>query len=189
MPVYAVRARLVVGCVLLSTLAACGGDPPTPPPLTPATSSTSSTPTSTGPVEPVLPEAATEPTEAGAKAFAEFYWEMGNYAQSSGDTRGLRHLGAATSEPCTAGVAAIDELEATDAVVRGGIYTPSVIEIRNTSTAVRAYTVTLRLAISAQVIDYPGSKKDARSGAGVGRIRMTLNFLSGSWVVAFMEKP
>jgi len=126
MHVYAVRAGLVVGCVLLTALAGCGGDPPTPPPFTPATSSTSPTSTPSGPVEPVLPEAAKEPTEAGAKAFAEFYWEdVVSYAQATGDTRLLRRLSAATCYPCDGGADAIEDIYGRGGVIGGGQYTLS----------------------------------------------------------------
>jgi hypothetical protein len=188
MSVYAARLRLGAALVaLMAVVSGCGGDPPAPPPFTPSTSASSPTPT--GPVQPVLPQAAKAPTAAGAEAFAKFYWEMGNYAQATGDTGGLRALGAQTCDACTNGSQGVERIYADGGTVRGGLYTPRVIESRNTSTAVKAYTVTLRLAISAQVIDYPGDKKDVHAGSGVGRIRMTLNFLSGSWVVAFMEKP
>lgn len=194
MSVYAVRLRLGAALVALTAvMSGCGGDPPSPPPFTPSTVASSPTPTptptATGPVEPVLPDAAKAPTAAGAEAFARFYWEMGNFAQATGDTQGLRRLGASTCDPCTSGADGVELIYSDKGVIRGGDYTPTVIEAHDTSTAVKAYTVTLRLAISAQVIDYPADKRDVHSESGVRRIRMTLNFLSGSWVVVFMEKP
>lgn len=182
MHVYAVRARLVVGCVLLSALAGCGGDPPTPPPFTPATS-----PTPTGPVEPVLPEAAKEPTEAGAKAFAEFYWEMANYAQLTGDTTMFRRLSAKTCEPCASGADGVERVYAAGGVIRGGSYSTRVVNTEDASTNVTAFAVTVRLTISAQLIDYPGTKKDEHAGANSGTARMRLNFLHGAWLVAYLE--
>ena len=43
-----------------------------------------------------MPAAAKRHTAAGAEAFVQFYWEMVNYAQRSGDVDGLRVLGDKT---------------------------------------------------------------------------------------------
>jgi len=37
------------------------------------------------------------------------------------------------------------------------------------------------------VIDYPGTKKDERSGPGDNRVAMIANFLNGAWTIATWE--
>jgi len=185
MELSVVGARLSALIVVIGATAGCGGAPPTPPPFTPSTSVSS--PTSTAPTEPVLPAAAKQPTASGAKAFAEFYWEMGNYAQATGDTDGLRALGASTCVACNAGVDAIDKLYAKGAVIRGGSYTPTVLESVDTSSQVTAYTVTLKLRISPQTIDYPGKRKHESPESISRRVRMVVNYLQRAWIVAHWE--
>jgi len=183
MQVYAVRARLVVGCVLLAALAGCGGDPPAPPPFTPATSSTSPTPT--GPVEPVLPEAATEPTEAGAKAFAEFYWQdVVSYAQATGDTRLLRRLSAVTCYQCDAGADALEDIYERGGAIRGGDPTISRLGAHLVGSSPARFSVTFRLENSPQEIDFPGTEKDSKLGAAARRIDLRVDFLDGAWIVS-----
>jgi len=184
---YAVRARLVVGCVLLGALAGCGGDPPTPPPFTPTTSSTSPTPTSTEPVEPVLPDAATEPTEAGARAFAEFYWELVNYAQATGDTSPVRLVSAQTCQPCASSASAIDRVYAKGGVIRGGDYSVTSVDTQALDVAHPAYRLLLQVKNTKQQIDYPGVDKDSSLTSGSAAVRMYVDFLHGQWLAAVVE--
>jgi len=172
--------------VLAGMLSACSGDPHTPPPLTPT--SAASSPTAAGPVEPVLPEAARQPTAAGAKAFAEFYWEVGTYAQATGDTSGLRQLAAITCSPCEAGVEAIDDLDDKGAAIHGGAYTATAQKATRVASRFVAFDVRLDLGISAQRIDFPGTQRDTWTPERTLRFRMILNFLKGAWAVAHMEE-
>lgn len=187
MSVYAARLRLgalLVG--LIAVVSGCGGDPPAPPPFSPSTVATSPTPT--GPVQPVLPEAAKAPTAAGAEAFAKFYWEMATYAQSSGVTSGVRALGAVTCSPCAAGADGIDRVYEGNGVLRGGEYDSSVMRSVDISTEqTRAIRVVLIVRTNAQVVDYPGTKRDRRSDAATNRIAMILNFLDGAWTTVSWE--
>jgi len=143
MELSAVGARLSALIVVMAVAAGCGGDPPTPPPFTPSTSVSS--PTSTAPTEPVLPEAAKEPTAQGAKAFAEFYWEMANYAQESGDTSGIRALGAPTCRPCKGGAEGVDKVYGDGGVINGGAYSAKALSLLEISSNVtKAFRVTVR---------------------------------------------
>jgi len=195
MSVYAVRLRLGAALVALTAvMSGCGGDPPSPPPFTPSTvassptSTPTSTPTGTGPVEPVLPDAAKAPTAAGAEAFARFYWEMAAYAQSSGDTSGVRPLGAITCAPCSAGASGIDRVYHDGGVIRGGEYATTVVRSVNISSEqTRAMRVVLTVRTNAQEVDYPGTKRDRQSAAGTNRIAMILNFLDGGWTTVSWE--
>ncbi|MFC7502117.1 DUF6318 family protein, partial [Nocardioides sp. GCM10030258] len=52
------------------------------------------------PVEPVLPAAATKATEAGARAFITYYFDVINYAQATGEVSTLNALSASTCGAC-----------------------------------------------------------------------------------------
>jgi len=185
---YAVRARQVVGCLLLGALAGCGGDPPTPPPLTPTTSSTSPTPSSTEPVEPLLPDAAKEATEAGAKTFAEFYWQdVVSYAQATGDTRLLRRLSAATCYPCDGGADAIEDIYARNGVIRGGQYSLSGIRTVQLANTPPRYALTFQLHNVKQVVDFPGKRDDGGFAASTVVMRFNVDFLDGKWWASHWE--
>jgi hypothetical protein len=182
----AVRRLAVLLVALALAAASCGGDPPAPPPFTPST--VASSPTPTGPVEPVLPEAARQPTEEGAKAFAVFYWDLATYAQATGDTRGIRKLGAQTCAPCSGGADGVDKIYAHGGVIRGGRYEAEATGAREVSTAQTvAFVVRLHVHTDRQRIDYPGTKRDEVSAEASNRLAMIMNFIDGSWTMVSWE--
>ncbi|NNM45430.1 DUF6318 family protein [Knoellia koreensis] len=110
------KRPLAVGAVVAAVvgLTACNGDGADPPTTTTSGSSTSSatssTTTTTSPstttaptIDPAsLPPEATQKTEAGAQAFAKFYWEQVGDSLASGDVRLLESLASPACEECTA---------------------------------------------------------------------------------------
>jgi len=183
MELSAVGARLSALIVVIVVTAGCGGDPPTPPPFTP--SSAASSPTSTAPEEPVLPEAAKEPTAAGAKAFAEFYWnDISGYAQATGDTKLLRRLSAVTCGPCDGGADAIEDIYGRGGVLRGGMSTVTNLKTYRIADATPRFRVTFRTSTKGQEVDFPGTKNDSTFTPATKSADMHIDFLHGGWLVA-----
>jgi hypothetical protein len=103
--------------MLLTGLAACGGDD-SPPKAEPTR--TASTPTTPSPTPPTLPAAAKANTKAGAKAFVRHYIETFNYAERTGDTAALRKLEAKGCESCKKVRKSIDQIYSSGGHVAGG---------------------------------------------------------------------
>jgi hypothetical protein len=96
-----VVSAMAVALVMSGVLSGCSDDSDDDPPssgLPSESELTESAPTSpspsptepTGPQPPPLPDAAKAPGKAGAKAFVAYYIRLLNYAQHTGDSRGLR---------------------------------------------------------------------------------------------------
>lgn len=106
-PIRAAATALVASLAL----SACNGDDPAEPmsSSTPSGSTTapSTTPAVETPTEPALPKAATKATEAGARAFITYYWDLINYAQVTGDVKRLRAVSGPNCAGCNAGVKGI----------------------------------------------------------------------------------
>ena len=121
------------------SLTGCTGsaDPAEPPPpptahATPSTRTSQSpatpTPTPT-PTPPAMPAAAKAHTQAGAKAFVQYFWNVVNYAQATGDTKAIAALSADGCSGCDAGIASIDRIYSTGGTITGGTATVSKVAI------------------------------------------------------------
>lgn len=100
------RAALAASLVALALLAGCSDDDPSPgdPSATSTPTGTPETPTTSAtakPTEPALPDAATKATEAGARAFITYYWDLINYAQATGDVKTLKRVSGPRCDACT----------------------------------------------------------------------------------------
>ncbi|NGZ99563.1 hypothetical protein G5V59_01935 [Nocardioides sp. W3-2-3] len=113
-------------------LAGCSDDEPdgqpSPSPSVSTTAPVSPTPSAAPAKEPVLPAAARQPTEAGARAFIAYYWDLINYAQVTGDVKALEKVSGPNCERCLAGIDAIRTLYES-----GGRLTDARYEVRQTS--------------------------------------------------------
>jgi hypothetical protein len=106
--------------MLLTGLAACGGDD-SPPEAEPTR--TASTPTTTpSPTPPTLPAAAKGRGAASAKAFVRHYIDVLNYATFTGDVSALRHLGAKHCGSCQNVVNGIRSIYVAGGTVKGGAF-------------------------------------------------------------------
>lgn len=129
--------RALAALVLLLPVTACSDD--APPPKDPASSwsptGTMETPTSAAPdpVEPELPGAATEASEAGARAFIAYYWELINYAQVTGDVKALKAVSASTCEGCNKGIAIVEDLYESGGHAEGGEYDLTIQDLKDVS--------------------------------------------------------
>ena len=151
----------VVGCGLLTAgIAGCTGDDPgtgpSPTPSASASTSVSPTPEPTAaPVAPVLPAAAKEATEAGARAFIAYYWALINYAQVTGDVKGLEKVSGPNCDGCRGGIDAIKEVYRAGGHASGGEYSATVQRLKPAKFATpdaRAYEGLVRVRNDAQVI-------------------------------------
>ncbi|WP_122816461.1 DUF6318 family protein [Nocardioides pantholopis] len=183
------RLLLAAACAALA-LTGCSEDDPAPK-IDPGDSSSAAatpTPTSTAPVEPTLPAEAEGTDAAAAKAFVEFYWEMADYAQATGDAQGLQRLGADTCEPCRTAVAFVEEAYRDEGQVRGGETTLSAINSAELQTRTGTATqVKLKVTSTDQVVDYPGNRPDDRYPGGTVRASFVVTRDSGQWLVSYWE--
>jgi len=137
-----------------------------------------------------MPDAAKAHTKAGAKAFVEYFWEVVNYAQATGDTDAIRDLTVVEScSSCVRGARAIDKVYDKGGVVRGGTshlsnFTTQVYSLPGGDQA----TVEYDIQVGATKFDYPGSAKDNEDPATSGRNRLRLAAPpSAAWRVVLME--
>lgn len=139
------RAPTVTALLLAATLtlAACSDDEPREPEPSPTSTATTAAPTpspSAKPTEPVLPEAAKEPTEAGARAFITYYWDLINYAQVTGDLRGLEAVSGDTCGGCNRAISAVKKLFGGGGHTEGGEYSLVIDRVKKLSSADKALT-------------------------------------------------
>ncbi len=139
------RAPKAAALLLAATLAlsACSDDDPDSPEPSPTPSSTSASPTATPsakPTEPVLPKAAKEATEAGARAFITYYWDLINYAQVTGDVKALKRASGPNCEGCHGGIDAVRDLYRDGGSAKGGKYEVRIGHVRTITSADKTLT-------------------------------------------------
>jgi hypothetical protein len=122
------RLRLVTAAAVLTplVLAGCGGDDPEPkiPEVAPSTSSTpSGSPVAQATEEPTLPPEAQGNDEAAAEAFVRYYWDLVQYAESTGDVKALDGLSLPSCGGCAGGEAFVRSMYGDGGYSRGGAYT------------------------------------------------------------------
>lgn len=177
-------ATLAAALVLL---VGCSDDEPRPPPTPTAPTSTAGSPTPsptpTGPVEPTMPPEAAGEDAAAAEAFVEYFWEMSNYAQATGDVQGLRRLGAPGCAACKGGADGIERVYSKGGSMNGG-------ELRVTQVSAKpfvsgpstGFAITLGVSVREQRVLVPGEKEKIYPG-GRGKIQMILEASDQGWIV------
>ena len=116
------RRRLlaaVAGAVVLIASGCTSDEAPEPAPL-PTESASPSDTGSPSPTAPTLPAEAEGTSPAAAKAFVRHYFDSVNYAAATGDTDGLRALGASRCVSCDAIAENIEEVYSEGGVIRSG---------------------------------------------------------------------
>ena len=172
------------GVALALGLAACSGSDADPEPAPPPTSSSPSP--ADGPAAPTMPPAARGTDAASAEAFVRFYWEMVDYAQSTGDTSGLVDASDRCIN-CKNGVASIEKTYGTGGRIEGGqsqVTDPTTVFLDRSDGDWAV--VQFRLTTSKQFVDLPGRDHDERYPGGRAEIRMILQPRSEGWVVRSM---
>jgi hypothetical protein len=167
----ATTIRAAVAVLVLLLLSGCSDDDPSPrdPSSTwsPTGKMETETPTSTAPepVETELPAAAREASEAGARAFIEYYWELINYAQATGDVKALKAVSASTCKGCGAGIRGIKKHYGSGGTIVGGtnrIARLSLTEVTSAS-GIYAFQGDARVEHDAQTIVASDGSEDARN--------------------------
>lgn len=118
-----VRRAAIAAATLPLLLGGCTDDDPVPQIPDPTTPSPTASETSTEPVEPTLPPEAQGKGAKAAEAFVRHYYAMVNYAQATGDTKGLKPLALASCAACSGGLDFIEDIYARGGTNEGGEYT------------------------------------------------------------------
>jgi len=152
-------AALIAGACVIA-VAGCSGESDADPEPTFTPSATAEPPTASQsaeqPVEPVPPAEMERDDEVGAKAFAEFYWEVVNYAQATGDTELLKTLEMPLCSACRGVRTWID-----------GVYEGAGRIVGSEQTVRVSTVVALGDSKSSQLIGYD---VEARLTAGPGKV-------------------
>lgn len=189
--VAALALSLSVG---LAALTACSDDAPPSADPSPTWSPTGrlETPTSPAaePVEPELPGAATQPSEAGARAFIAYYWELINYAQVTGDVKALRAVSGPNCAGCNAGIKGIRQRHRIGKHVVGGPFRINVNETSELTIAsgeLTGYHAVVLAEHDAQTAVATDGTEDVRA-AGSSTFDMYLIWIDGSgWRTDVMD--
>lgn len=181
--------RILALAALWVLLAACTDGGATEPGSTStpsATASASGSPSaSASAVAPVMPEVAREHTKAGSKAFIRHFWDVANYAQSTGNVEPMRSLVAQNCAPCQAAIEAVAEVARNGGVTTGGESRVRDIKTkRYAADDLRFDIATFTVDVAEMRVDYPDDSRDEVQAATTGRSEVTLVAQDGGgWVL------
>ncbi|WP_157514856.1 DUF6318 family protein [Nocardioides sp. J54] len=183
---------LAATAVALALLAGCSDDDPAPtkPSSTPTEShSPTASPTPKTPEEPTLPDAATRATEAGARAFITYYWDLINYAQVTGDVKALKRVSGPGCNGCDIGISAVSDHYARGGHIEGGDYAVSIVKInqlKDPNLEALAFEAKLRARNEPQVITH-GDGAEERHKAGQSTALVAVLWTDKGWRLEAME--
>lgn len=182
------RAVIAAAVVLLG-VSACSGEDPEPkvaPPESSAPSDLSTTPAS-GPTAPTMPSGAAKESSAGAKAFAEYFIDVLNFAQRTGDTAKLEEISTDACAGCRGYVAAIRETYDEGGSVVGGDI--SVGELRELPKDYGAdWGGFARSSASSQVIVDAAGNRESYPG-GEFPLYVYAKWIDGHWGMQWIRTP
>lgn len=185
-----VLGLLAAALVLLLSAAACTDDSPDPrdPTSTWSPTGTIDAPSPTEPPteppsEPELPEAAKRASEDGARAFIEYYWELINYAQVTGDVKTLKAASGPNCGGCGAGMDGIRQLYGTGGHLEGGDYKVRLMKI-NQLTGSNPSDIAFEAKVAASateqvVVEGDGSK--THNPAATSEVVVAVFWLGSNW--------
>jgi hypothetical protein len=187
------RAAAAAAAVLLAlSLTACDDEPEVErspdvtgsgSPIPSETSSlTDSTPT--GPVEPTLPAEAEKATRAGAEAFVEYYWDVVNYAQATGDVALLSSLAEPSCGACEGGVDLITRVYDRGGRISGVGY--EVKRLESSRSPSGHWTIVVYTRAGDQVIKGAGDL-DQEFPGGPAKWLMGVSQVRGAWSITTLE--
>lgn len=193
------RVGAALVCVVLGVLAGCdsGSPGPDPGPSVSSSASASASVEGTGggsptvtpaPQVPALPAAAREASEAGARAFVGYYWELVNYAQATGDVKRLQSVAAPTCDVCAAFTSKVGALYAKGGRITGGTNRSQISEAVELQLRSGDYGLRVEQVVShdSQTIVKPDGTKEER-GAGADQFTAFVLWTAGHWRLDVME--
>jgi hypothetical protein len=132
---------------------------------------------------PVLPTAAAANTKAGAKAFVQYYIELINHAQATGDVTELARAEADTCGSCASGREYLGDVYDGGGHIEGGDLQ---IEIRSglRNPSIDGWTVDGRLTYGPQTVIRPSAPTPTEhlTGGGVP-VTVLISRRSNRWIV------
>lgn len=182
-----VTAALLSGALAVTACEAEPAEPAEPSSSTPSSSEpTSAAPTTepTGPVEPKLPPEAEESTKAGAEAFVEYWWEIVNYAQATGDTKTLKRTSVESCQTCHSGIDWIDQVYAAGGRVVGEGY--EILDQNAIAAPGGSWAIVARIRVGDQAAKGAGELNERFPG-GVRRHVLSVNLNPNGWQVISWE--
>lgn len=194
MRTHRIAALLLAAALALS---ACSDDGPDPgesmstwtPSGTPEEPSPSATPTAE-PTEPELPDAATKATEAGARAFITYYWDLINYAQLTGDVKALKRVSGPNCDACDGINGSIEQLYRDGGRISGGensVRVRRASELTTANDSAFGFSLKLRVEHEDQTIFVNGREPDERP-SGADDFTVTLFWANNArWRLDVME--
>ena len=181
------RTTSLTAVALLLVLSGCSGDAD-PAPAPPSSSAPSSPTASPTPTPPVMPEAAKAHTEAGAKAFVEYFWEVVNYASTTGDTTQIRDLSLAECDGCDGGASAIEKVYRRGGTITGGRASLTVLRSELLLAGkLRIARIIFRATYASQTVDLPGEADDTTVVPSPTKQRMELFLEPEGWRISKLE--
>jgi hypothetical protein len=190
MVVRAAGAALLV----LLVVSGCGGDPQpkiAPPPSTspsaPVSSSSSAPTRPSGPVEPTMPALAKQDSAAGAKAFVKYYWQVVNYALSTGEIERLHELTNPDCTPCQSGIRSIADVYDGSGSISGGVNTPEdLVADPDFVDGRRLFRVEMQVRNTREVIRQRGKRNQVFKPDEV-EVAIGLALHAGEWRVEYIQ--
>lgn len=185
--------RIVLGLTGVTILlaAGCSGDSGTSPgttvTVTPTASmsSASSSPTF---APPVLPAVAKQSTQAGAKAFFRYFWDVYNYSYDARDVAALRGI---SDEKCTFCQSTVEDVEKTlrkDLHFQGGLVAVNEAAVAPDDPMAGVLVQGLISQGSSVLLDAKGQQVSTASAESKIRVDAALIFRNSRWVVLEIDK-
>lgn len=181
--------RGAVGLLTVLMLVACSSgaaEEPEPTASAPETSeaatseAATATPTESAPAPPEMPAEAREMTEAGADAFARYWFDVVEYAYATGNTEPLRVLAEPECEICNASIEEIEDRAQRKLTTEG-----LTIEVLTSAAAPqdeRGVVVTMSVTESAsKVVDADGGVHEESPGSGRIAVNVYVANTGNAW--------
>lgn len=187
------HVRRLATLAVLAVLAGCNGseadEPKTSPSPSISTTAPTPDPTPTGPVAPTPPPEMEKANKAGARMFAEYYWELANYAQATGDTTALRAAQLPLCKACTGALEAVEEIYEKGWTIHGGDHKPTVLSLeRLTKGQITEFRMLAEVNINDQLVRNEAGQIEIENPASTLTVDMIVGMrASKDWAVVEWE--
>jgi hypothetical protein len=186
------RVAFALGVVVpLLVMGGCSDDDPEPriAPSPSPTSTVSGSPSATPsrPVEPSMPAAANGSGPGAASAFIEYFWDLVNYSQASGDVGQLEEVALASCNACGGGSGWIKKVYSRGGRIRGGEYSTADVSPKRLYVQDQLiYQVDVQVSSTVQRVEHAGNL-NAVYPAKTATFRFLVNRHDRNWRVGRWE--